>query len=118
MRLFEVTFQRSLCSGDDIIEMYFDIDQSYLKDLHARDRDTRHNINSDSFPQLATILQGNGFYRERNKLCFDAALALFNHNQDIDQITLAGQLARTGLLEAAGGMAYLMAAKVWKRRSC
>ena len=47
------------------------------------------------------------FYRERNQLCYDAALALSNRNQSIDQLTLAGELARTEKLEMAGGMAYL-----------
>ena len=53
------------------------------------------------------MLQLGDFYRERNQLCYDAAMALSNRNQAIDQTTLAGELARTEKLELAGGMAYL-----------
>ena len=56
---------------------------------------------------LAPLLQGGDFYRERNQLCFDAAVALFQRDQAIDQLTLAGELARTEKLDLVGGMAYL-----------
>ena len=52
-------------------------------------------------------LQGSDFYRERNQLCFDAAMALFQRDQAVDQVTLAGELYRTEKLDLAGGMAYL-----------
>lgn len=64
-------------------------------------------IDSGAFAEVAVILQPSDFYRERNRLCFQAALDLFNRSQAIDQATLAGELSRTGLLEAAGGVAYL-----------
>ena len=64
-------------------------------------------IDPEAFSEVAATLQGKDFYRERNQLCFNAALTLFNRNQAIDQTTLASELSRTGLLEAAGGMAYL-----------
>ena len=53
------------------------------------------------------MLQPGDFYRERNQLCFAAAMALFQRDQAIDQLTLAGELARTEKLDAVGGMAYL-----------
>ena len=53
------------------------------------------------------LLKGNDFYRERNQLCFDAAVTLFQRDQAIDQLTLAGELARTEKLDLVGGMAYL-----------
>ena len=52
-------------------------------------------------------LKGEDFYRERNRICFDAALALFQRDQAVDQVTLAGELARTERLDLVGGMAYL-----------
>ena len=64
-------------------------------------------IDGQCITRLAPLLKGGDFYRERNQLCFDAAVALFQRDQAIDQLTLAGELARTGKLDLAGGMAYL-----------
>ena len=64
-------------------------------------------IDGQCLARLAPILQPKDFYRERNQLCFAAALALFQRDQAIDQLTLAGELARTEKLDAIGGMAYL-----------
>ena len=64
-------------------------------------------IDGECIARLAPILQGQDFYRERNQLCYVAAMALSERNQAIDQLTLAGELDRTEKLELAGGMAYL-----------
>ncbi len=64
-------------------------------------------IDGECFTRLASALRGSDFYRERNQLCYDAAMALFQRSQAIDQTTLAGELGRTEKLEAVGGMAYL-----------
>ena len=64
-------------------------------------------IDGESMARVSSILQGGDFYRERNQLCFEAAMALFQRDQAIDQLTLAGELARTGKLDLVGGMAYL-----------
>ena len=64
-------------------------------------------IDGECFARVAPLLQGGDFYRERNQLCYDAAMALFQRDQAIDQTTLAGELARTEKLDAVGGMAYL-----------
>ena len=64
-------------------------------------------IDGECITRVAPILQGSDFYRERNQLCFDAAMSLFQRGQAIDHTMLAGELARTEKLDAAGGMAYL-----------
>ena len=64
-------------------------------------------IDGECIARIAPVLQAGDFYRERNQLCYDASLALFQRNQAIDQTTLAGELARTEKLDAVGGMAYL-----------
>ena len=56
-------------------------------------------IDGECVARIAPMLQPGDFYRERNQLCYDAALSLSNRNQAVDQTTLAG--------EQAGGMAYL-----------
>ena len=64
-------------------------------------------IDGECVARIAPMLQPGDFYRERNQLCYDAALALSDRNQAVDQTTLAGELARTERLELVGGMAYL-----------
>lgn len=64
-------------------------------------------IDGECLARVAPLLQAADFYRERNQICYAAALALFQRNQAIDQLTLAGELGRTGQLETIGGMAYL-----------
>ena len=64
-------------------------------------------IDGECIARVAPLLQPGDFYRERNQLCYDAAVALFQKDQAIDQATLADQLARTERLDAVGGMAYL-----------
>ena len=64
-------------------------------------------IDGECLTRLVPLLKEGDFYRERNQLCFDAALSLFQRDQAVDQITLAGELSRTDKLDLVGGMAYL-----------
>ena len=64
-------------------------------------------IDGDSLTRVASMLKPEDFYRERNRLCYEAAIALSARDVSIDQVTLAGELQRSEALEAAGGMAYL-----------
>ena len=64
-------------------------------------------IDGECFARVAPVLQPGDFYRERNQVCYDAAMGLFQRDQAIDQTTLAGELARTESLDTVGGMAYL-----------
>ena len=64
-------------------------------------------IDGDSLTRVASMLRPEDFYRERNRLCYEAAVALSARDVAIDQVTLAGELQRTEALDAAGGMAYL-----------
>ena len=64
-------------------------------------------IDGECLTRLVPLLKQGDFYRERNQLCFDAALSLFQRDQAVDQVTLAGELSRTEKLDLVGGMAYL-----------
>ena len=64
-------------------------------------------IDGDSLTRVASMLRPEDFYRERNRLCYEAAIALSARDVSIDQVTLAGELQRSETLDAAGGMAYL-----------
>ena len=64
-------------------------------------------IDGEYIARIAPMLHPGAFYRERNQLCYDAAMALSQRNQAIDHATLAGELARTEKLDLVGGVAYL-----------
>ena len=64
-------------------------------------------IDGESFTRVSDLLRSEDFYRESNRACFAACSDLFQRSEAIDQVTLARELARTGLIDAVGGMAYL-----------
>ena len=64
-------------------------------------------IDPDCVTRLVPNLKGADFYRERNQLVYDAAVALANRDMAVDQTTIASELARRESLDLVGGMAYL-----------
>jgi len=47
------------------------------------------------------------FYRENNAVIYRAALALFQQGEPIDNVTMAAELEKMGVLERVGGRAHL-----------
>ena len=64
-------------------------------------------IDSKAIHKIATFLEGDNFYGERNQLIYGACLSLYQRNEAINQITVAQELDRQGELEACDGAAYL-----------
>jgi len=64
-------------------------------------------IDGASIFQVADFLQASDFYFEQNRLLYEAAMALYQRDEAIDQVTLAQELSRTGKLETCGGAARL-----------
>jgi replicative DNA helicase len=64
-------------------------------------------IDGASIFQIADFLQASDFYFEQNRLLYEAAMALYQRDEAIDQVTLAQELSRTGKLETGGGAARL-----------
>ena len=64
-------------------------------------------IDGQCLTHVAPLLKAGDFYRDRNQILFDAAMALFQRDIAVDQTTLAGELQRTEKLDLVGGMAYL-----------
>ena len=61
---------------------------------------------------LNLALEGVGkddFFSEAHRITFDKMLAISERNRTIDLVTLSEELAKDGLLEKAGGAAYLSA---------
>ncbi|MCL2141027.1 MAG: replicative DNA helicase [Dehalococcoidia bacterium] len=64
-------------------------------------------IDGKSIYQVAVTLRPDDFLSEANRWIYQAALTVFHRNEAIDQITIAQELERLGLLGKIGGNAYL-----------
>lgn len=64
-------------------------------------------VDGEGILKVAPFLRPEDFYRERNRWAYEAALALNERREGLNQVTLAHELAQRGQLEAAGGSAYL-----------
>ena len=54
------------------------------------------------------VLKEDSFYREDNKLIFNAITNLYSKNEPIDIITVKAELVELGVLERVGGLEYLV----------
>ena len=64
-------------------------------------------IDGESILKVAHFLKQRDFYREKNRFCYDACLALFGRGEAINQVTVAHQLTLQDQLDPVGGAAYL-----------
>lgn len=64
-------------------------------------------VDGESIFKIATFLRAEDFYREKNRWVYAACCSLYERGEGIDQVTVAHELARSELLEGAGGAAYL-----------
>lgn len=64
-------------------------------------------INGSAIFQIADFLQPADFYFEQNQWLYEAAVALYQRDEAINQVTLAQELSRRGRLESCGGAARL-----------
>lgn len=64
-------------------------------------------IDRQAIDKIADVVRPEDFYEERHRLIFEAILDLFEKNEPIDLLTLAGRLEESGQLTKVGGRAYL-----------
>ncbi|MBM3939619.1 MAG: replicative DNA helicase [SAR202 cluster bacterium] len=64
-------------------------------------------IDGESIGRVAPIVHADDFYRERNRWCYDACLALYQRGETINQITVTHELTLRERLQDVGGPAYL-----------
>ncbi len=57
--------------------------------------------------EVALFLKPGHFFREHNGWIYEAMLALYLHDDPIDQVTICQQLSAANKLEATGGAGYL-----------
>jgi replicative DNA helicase len=64
-------------------------------------------IDGKAIYEVAIILKAEDFYSEQNSWIYQACLSLYHRDEAINQITVAQELDRQGILEKSGGAAYL-----------
>lgn len=64
-------------------------------------------LKPDAIHDVADLIKSDSFYAEKHRLIFAAMRELSDRGEPIDQLTLTERLQNQGLLERAGGRAYL-----------
>ncbi len=64
-------------------------------------------LDNNVFNQALEVIKKNDLYSERHRLIFEKMSELSEKNMTIDVVTLAEELSKEGILEKAGGAAYL-----------
>ena len=64
-------------------------------------------LDGESILKVAQFLKRGDFYREKNRLCYEACHELFRKTEAVNQVTVAHQLDVQDRLDTVGGTAYL-----------
>ena len=64
-------------------------------------------LNNEAWFDVSDIVAPADFYRPQRRIVFEAMAALSRDNQPLDAVTVSEALQSLGLLEKAGGIAYL-----------
>jgi replicative DNA helicase len=64
-------------------------------------------IDGDAIFEVTSLLKPEDFFGQQNRLIYEACLSIYESHQEINQITVARELAQRGVLEEVGGAAYL-----------
>ena len=64
-------------------------------------------LNNDAWFDVADIVTAPDFYRPQHQIVFESMAALSSNNQPLDAVTVSEALQARGLLDKAGGIAYL-----------
>jgi replicative DNA helicase len=65
-------------------------------------------IAPDSWDKVAEIVVEDDFYNRSHRIIFNAIIKLLNNNQSVDTVTVKDTLSQNGMLDEAGGFAYLI----------
>jgi len=64
-------------------------------------------LDREALLAVLEILRPEDFYREAHRVIYRAIIDLYERHEAVDMLTVTEELRRQGLLEAAGGVAYL-----------
>jgi len=65
-------------------------------------------IDDNAVLQIMNTLKVDDFYTESHKSIFETMSKIYNSNKPIDYVTLTDELEREGMLEAVGGLDYII----------
>ena len=66
-------------------------------------------IDKEAIAKTSEILRPEDFYRQDNRVIYEAILALYNKNEAVDLVTVTEQLKSSGKLDEIGGTATITA---------
>ena len=64
-------------------------------------------IDGSTITRITGLISADDFYRETNRICFEAFHSLMERDEAINQVTVTHELENQGVLEEVGGAAYL-----------
>ncbi len=64
-------------------------------------------LEKDALHRIMDILKSNMFYKDANRMIYEAILTLFQNSEPVDILTVKNALRQAGTLEKAGGAYYL-----------
>ena len=64
-------------------------------------------VDEEAISRVASFLQPEDFFQERHAQIYEAALALWDRSEAINQVTVAHELQRRTQLEGVGGLTYI-----------
>jgi replicative DNA helicase len=64
-------------------------------------------LDNHAFYRIVGMIREEDFYKDSHRVIFSAMTRLASENQEIDLLTLKDELAKKGLLDQAGGAAYI-----------
>ena len=64
-------------------------------------------IDGEAINRVTSLIKPDDFYRERNRWCYDACIALYQRGDAINQVTVTHELGVRERLDDIGGPAYL-----------
>lgn len=64
-------------------------------------------LEKDALNKIVDVVRPDMFYKDSNRLIYEAVNKLFQNSEPIDLLTVKNHLSQTGMLEAAGGAFYL-----------
>ncbi|MCZ6618572.1 MAG: replicative DNA helicase, partial [Gammaproteobacteria bacterium] len=64
-------------------------------------------LDNDAWFNVAEVISEQDFYRPQHRLIFESMVDLSNDNNPLDAVTVSERLQSRGVLDKAGGLAYL-----------
>jgi replicative DNA helicase len=64
-------------------------------------------LDNDAWFNVAEVVNGSDFYRGQHQIIYDAMTDLAAEDQPLDAVTVSNRLQSKGMLEKAGGLAYI-----------